>query len=197
MTEVYELSAAQLKQAYREKRLSRREAVEASLSRCDLVNPVVNGVIYRFDERALREADEADRDAGDRSSLPLDGVPITVSEIYAVEGSSQPLGVPALEEVTVSKADDELVVRLREAGAIIVGKTAIPEGFFRWNTVSSLFGETLNARDTSRSAGGSGGGAATAVASGIVPIAFHGDGGGSLQEVLAGLEGVRVAEPRK
>lgn len=180
MAEIFEMSAADLLEAYRAKDLTRREVVESQLARCDEVNPTVNGVIYRFDERALREADEADQQVGDRGHLPLDGVPVTVSEIYRVEGCPEPFGMPAMES-NVAETDDIIVERLRKAGAIIIGKTAIPEGFFRWNSVSTLFGETRSARDPACSAGGSGGGAATAVAAGIVPLAFHGDGGGSLR----------------
>lgn len=179
-TNIFEMSVTDILEAYRTKKLSRRQVVESQLARCDQVNPKINGVIYRFDERALQEADEADRQASDRSQLPLDGVPITVSEWYSVKGCAEPWGMPGLEK-NVAEADDFIVDRLRQAGAIIIGKTSIPEGFIRWNSVSTLFGETRSARDTSCAAGGSGGGGATAVAAGIVPLAFHADGGGSLR----------------
>lgn len=178
--QIYEMSVSEILEAYSTNKLTRRQVIEAQLARIDETNPAVNGVIYRFDENALREADEADRETGDRSHLPLDGIPVTVSEWYSVKDCPEPWGMPGREN-DLAEADDFLVDRIRKAGAIIVGKTSIPEGFIRWNSVSTLFGETRSARDISCAAGGSGGGAATAVAAGMVPLAFHADGGGSLR----------------
>lgn len=191
--DIHELSATELLAAYRSRDLSRREVVAAHLARIDEINDAVNGVIYRFDERALREAEEADRRAADREDLLLDGVPVLVSDWYHVEGVPQPMGVRAWAE-SVDDADDPVVQRVRGAGAIILGKSSVPEFYIRWNAVSELFGETRNARDLGCSAGGSGGGAATAVAGGIVPIAFHADLGGSLR-VPASFCGIIALRP--
>jgi amidase len=178
--EIYEMSAIQLIEAYRSKTLTRREVVEAHLKRIDEINPHTNAVIHRFDERALREAEEADQRADERDGLLLDGVPVMVSDWYSVEGVPHSFGVKAWKD-NISKADDAVVDRIRKAGAIILGKTSTPEFFIRWNSIGEQFGETRNGRDVARSAGGSGGGAAASVASGLVPIAFHADLGGSLR----------------
>jgi amidase len=194
LTAIHEMTATALLQAYRTGALTRREVVEAQLARIDAVNPGVNAVIDRFDERALAEAAAADRaPASERAGLALDGVPVVVSDWYAVEGSPQTLGVKAFAGV-VSDADDAVVDRIRAAGAIILGKAAIPEMALRWNVVSELYGETRNPRDLGCSAGGSGGGVAAAVASGMAPIGFHADAGGSLR-VPAGFCGIVALRP--
>lgn len=193
MPPIHEMSATELIAAYRDGTLTRREVVAAQLDRIDQVNPSTNGVIYRFDEQALKEAEDADANAAQRTHLPLDGVPILISDLYNIAGVPQALGVPALKD-NVAEEDDVIVRRLRAAGAIILGKTAVPEYLVRWNTVSELFGQTRNARNPDLAAGGSGGGAATSVAAGLAPLAIHGDLGGSLR-VPASWCGVLTLRP--
>lgn len=191
---IHELTAVALKDAYRTGSLTRLEVVEALLARIDACNPAINAIVHRLDDEARRTARDADAAAdGDRAGLPLDGVPIVVSDWYAVAGAPQTLGVKALADV-VSQADDPIVDRLRAAGAIILGKAPIPEMALRWNVVSELYGETRNPRDTACSAGGSGGGVAAAVAAGMAPIGFHADAGGSLR-VPAAFCGVLTLRP--
>ena len=189
---IHTMTAVEIKTAYSEGALSRREVVEALLARIDAVNHATNGIIYRFDERALGEAEVGDRVGEDGERGLLDGIPVLVSDWYAIEGVPRAMGVKAWADEK-SDADDALVRRLRAAGAIIIAKTAVPEFYVRWNSVSELFGETLNARDLTCSAGGSGGGAATSVAAGIAPIAFHADLGGSvrLPATFCGVTGIR------
>lgn len=191
---IHEMTAVALKEAYRAGTLTRLEVVEALLARIDAVNPAINAIVHRFDDEARQAARDADRAAdGDRAGLTLDGVPVVVSDWYEVAGAPQTLGVKALADV-VSAADDPIVDRLRAAGAIILGKAPIPEMALRWNVVSELYGETRNPRDTSCSAGGSGGGVAAAVAAGFAPIGFHADAGGSLR-VPAAFCGVLALRP--
>ncbi len=194
MQAIHEMTAAELVEAYRAGRLTRREVVQAQLARIDEVNPAVNAIIDRFDAAALEQADAADRaPAAERAALALDGVPVVVSDWYAVKGSPQTMGVRAFAD-NVSDEDDAVVDRLRRAGAIIIAKAAIPEMALRWNVVSELYGQTRNPRDLSCSAGGSGGGVAAAVASGMAPSGFHADAGGSLR-VPAAFCGIVTLRP--
>lgn len=181
MSEIHEMSAVDLKSAYHNGTLTRYEVVEALLRRVEEFNPVINSLLITFGERALEEAKYADAaDQSDRRKLPLDGVPVIVSDWYAVAGAPSTQGVVAFKD-NVAPSDDAVIHRIREAGAIILGKAPIPEAALRWNLVSELYGETLNPRDTTRSAGGSGGAVAASVASGFAPIGFHADAGGSLR----------------
>jgi len=194
MAAIHEMTATELIGAYRSGALTRTEVVEAQLARIDEVNPIVNAVIARFDEEALAAARAADAaPAQERAALALDGVPVIVSDWYSVAGAPQTMGVVAFRDV-VSPADDPVVERLRAAGAILLGKAPIPEMALRWNLLSELYGETRNPRDPSCSAGGSGGGVAAAVASGMAPIGFHADAGGSLR-VPAAFCGIVALRP--
>ena len=158
--------------------LSRREVVEAHAARIEEVNGAVNALVdLRLDE-ALAEASAADAAGG--AGGPLDGVPVSIKENFDVAGMPTTAGIPSRAELAPER--DELSVRrLREAGAIVLGKGNMPDLAIRWNTISSLHGVTRNPRDPGLTVGGSSGGEAAAVAAGMVPLGLGSDYGGSIR----------------
>jgi amidase len=153
------------------------ELVDAAIARIDRLNPTLNAVIHERFEQARAEA------TGILPNGPLRGVPIVVKDL---DGSStndpRHLGNRRLKEIGATvDHDSELVARLRRAGCIIVGKTNTPEFGLMPTTEPLAYGATRNPWDLSRSPGGSSGGSGAAVASGMVPLAHGGDGGGSLR----------------
>lgn len=159
--------------------VSSRELVELCLSRIARLDPVLNAFRVTFPERALAEADQADgrRRAGDER--PLLGVPIAIKDDCDVAGEVTALGTDAVDRPAA--ADAEVVRRLRAAGAVIVGKTQVPEMMMFPFTESPVYGVTRNPWDLQRTSGGSSGGSATAVAAGLVPAALGSDGAGSIR----------------
>lgn len=181
----------------REGQLSSRELVAACLARIDRHNPRLNAFTNVLHHKALAEADERDRArAAGEPVGPLDGVPVAVKEELDVAGEVTTFGgrgnsVPA-------PRDAEVVRRLRDAGAVVVGKTAMPE-FGQWPfTESVAFGVTRNPWHLDHSPGGSSGGTAVAVATGLVPFGMGGDGGGSIRIPAAccGLYGLKPQRGR-
>ncbi len=174
-------TAVETAAAVRQARHTARYAVEASLARIAVVEPRVRACTVVRAEAARAEADALDASGPD---LPghrgaLAGVPIAVKEEYDVTGDVTTLGGHG--NSTPAQADSEVVRRLRAAGAVIVARTAMPEfGQFPF-TESVRYGRTHNPWDLTRSPGGSSGGSAAAVASGMVPIAMGADGGGSIR----------------
>lgn len=161
--------------------ISRREVALAHLGRIEAEEATIGAFSARRDpELVLAEAERADaRPATDRA-LPLDGVPMIVKEAFDVAGLPSTEGVRARADNRAA-ADSLAVARLREAGALILGKGKQPDFKSRWNTVSELHGATRNPRDPSRSAGGSSGGDAAAVAAGFAAAGLGSDYGGSIR----------------
>ena len=179
MAELHELSATRLAELVRSEEVSRREVVEAHLAQIDRLNGEVNAIVELRAEAALAEADV--RDAGRaRTGGPLDGVPVSIKQNFDVEGMATTRGVPARRDL-VADRDEAAVRRVREAGAIVIGKANMPDHAMRWNTISSLHGDTRNPRDRSLTVGGSSGGDAAAVAAGMAPLALGTDYGGSIR----------------
>jgi len=173
-------SAAELAALVRAKEASAREVVQAHLARIDAVNGDLNAIVTRVDERALAEAEGIDRlAASDRDALPLAGVPFTVKDVIATAGVRTTAGTPVLRD-WVPRFDATVVRRLREAGAILIGKTNCPEWAMFPYTRNSLFGETRNPLGPV-TVGGSSGGEAAAVASGCSALGVGTDFGGSLR----------------
>jgi amidase len=163
----------------RNRQVSARELTELSLSRIEATQPTLNAFRCVRAERALAEADEADRrlQAGDQA--PLLGVPIAIKDDLDLEGETTAFGCAGAFEPKT--ADAEAVRRLREAGAVIVGKTNSPE-FGQWPlTEGPAFGTTRNPWSLAHTPGGSSGGSAAAVAAGLVPAALGSDGLGSIR----------------
>ncbi len=160
--------------------VSTRTVVDESLDRIAELNPRFNAFTVVLIEQARAEADarDATRAAGEPLG-PLHGVPVAIKEELDVAGCVTSYGGRA--NSTPAAHDGEVVRRLRAAGAVVVGKTTMPEfGSFPF-TESEATGYTLNPWDESRSPGGSSGGSAVAVATGMVPVAIGGDGGGSIR----------------
>ena len=181
--------------AIREKRLGSRELVAATLERIQRYDGRLNAFTTVLADQALAEADARDSAAEDDRG-PLHGVPVAIKEELDVAGCVTTFGGKA--NVTPAAQDAEAVRRLRAAGAVIVGKTNMPE-FGQWPfTESVAHGITRNPWDTSRSTGGSSGGTAAAVAAGLVPAAIGGDGGGSIRIPAAccGLFGLKPQRGR-
>jgi amidase len=187
-------SAIEQAELVRSGEVSSRELVEASLVAIDRLNDDLNAVVTRCDERALAEAD-AVQPGDDR---PLAGVPLLVKDLAALtEGVRTTMGMRALEDWAPSH-DSATVRRLRGAGAIVVGKTNLPELGILPVSEPLRFGPARNPWDTSRTPGGSSGGSAAAVAAGIVAIAHGNDGGGSIRipASCCGLVGLKPARGR-
>jgi amidase len=179
-----------------EGQLKSRDFVEIYLDRIQRYDPKLNAFRVVFRERARMEADQADarREAGDRR--PLLGVPIAVKDEFDVAGEDTCVGSNAYGEP--ARADSEIVRRVRAAGAVLIGKTNVPElCAFPW-TESATWGATRNPWDLDRSPGGSSGGSAAAVAAGLVGAALAADGGGSIRFPAAycGLFGLKTQRGR-
>lgn len=169
--------ATDLASMVRSGEVSARELVEASYDAIGRLNDDINAFVTLCEERALQEADEVD--AGDER--PLAGVPIAIKDLGPLtEGVRTTFGMRLLGDF-VPDHDSALVRRLREAGAIIVGKTNTPELGLVPTTEPERFGPARNPWDRSRTTGGSSGGSAAAVASGMVPVGHANDGGGSIR----------------
>jgi amidase len=181
MDELCDRPAIELEAMLRVREVSAREVLDAHLERIDRWNPVVNAIVTRTTESALRRAAELDESLA-RGEEPgaLHGLPIAHKDLVDTAGIRTTYGSPIFAE-NVPEEDDPFVTRLREAGSVMVGKTNTPEFGAGSHTFNPVFGATRNPYDVSRSAGGSSGGAAAALATGLVPIADGSDLGGSLR----------------
>ena len=174
--------------------LSCRELVEYHLKRIEKLDPILNAFRIVLAERALADADEAQKRLQSGDEAPLLGVPIAIKDEWDVAGVSSMCGTGI--DLGPATADCSVVRRLKEAGAIIVGKTHLPEFGASNVTESATWGVTRNPWDLNRTPGGSSGGSAAAVAAGCVGAAIGGDGGGSIRNPAAccglfGLKGQR------
>jgi amidase len=173
------LSAVELRRLLGAGELSATEAVAACLERIDALNGSLNAVVTVDPEGALAAARRAD--AAPRGDAPLlHGVPIGIKDLVDVAGMRTTFGSPIYRD-RVASEDASHVARLRDAGAIVVGKTNTSEFGAGSQTFNPVFGATRNPYDLTRTAGGSSGGAAAAVAAGMLPFADGSDFGGSLR----------------
>ncbi|MFB4274979.1 MULTISPECIES: amidase [unclassified Nonomuraea] len=181
MSELHYLTATELARLIRTRQVSAVEVLQAHLDRIEEVNPRVNAVVTLVAERAIEAAKAADAalSSGERAG-PLHGVPVAHKDLVDTAGIRTTYGSP-LFAGNVPDEDDLIVRRLRAAGAVTVGKTNTPEFGTGSHTVNEVFGATRNPYDLSKSAGGSSGGAAVALATGMVPLADGSDMGGSLR----------------
>ncbi|MEW9529709.1 amidase [Microbispora sp. NPDC049125] len=181
MAQLWELDAGDLARLVRDEQVSRREVVQAHLDRIDAVNSRVNAVTVVLGEEALRAADTADKALREGEAAgPLCGVPMTIKENVDVAGSATTLGIAALRDA-VAPCDAPHIAELRAAGAIPVGRTNMPEFGMRWHTGNGLRGATRNPWSAGHTPGGSSGGDAVAVATGMAPVGMGNDGAGSLR----------------
>ena len=181
MDHVWRKSATELARLIAGKEVSSTEVVEAHLARIAAVNPKVNAVVRVLATEARAAALEADRTVAAGGPLgPLHGVPFTVKENIDMAGLPTTWGVPALAQAVVP-LDAPIVERMRAAGGIPIGRTNLPDMALRVHTDSSLHGLTRNPWNLARTTGGSSGGEAVALATGMSPIGLGNDIGGSLR----------------
>ncbi|WP_193610618.1 amidase [Nocardioides lijunqiniae] len=174
--------------------LTARQVADAALARIAATDPGLNAFSVVLGDAARAEADARDEQPDERG--PLHGVPVAIKEELDVAGCVTTFGGEA--NTTPATEDGEVVRRLRAAGAVVVGKTTMPE-FGAWPyTESSSRGITRNPWDRTRTPGGSSGGTAAAVASGMVPVGIGGDGGGSIRipSAMCGLFGLKPQRGR-
>jgi aspartyl-tRNA(Asn)/glutamyl-tRNA(Gln) amidotransferase subunit A len=180
--DVTRLSATELLALYRMRELSPVEATRAVLARIDSRNAAINAYCLVRDDEALASAKQSEQRwrAGEPAGL-LDGVPVSVKDLLLTSGWPTLRGSLTIDKAGPWNVDAPAVARLREHGAVLLGKTTTPEFGWKGVTDSPLTGVTRNPWDLGRTAGGSSGGAAAAVASGLGPLALGTDGGGSIR----------------
>ena len=188
--------AARQAEMVRAGEVSPKELVELCLRRIERHDPTLNAFRKVLAEKALLEAEQAEARLRAGEERPLLGVPIAVKDEVDVAGEVKTIGTDGFTEPAT--ADCEMVRRLREAGAIVVGLTLLPEMAICGFTESATYGVTRNPWNPQRSTGGSSGGSAAAVAAGLVPIATAGDGAGSIRIPAAscGLFGLKPSRGR-
>jgi amidase len=176
--------------------VSARDVIEASLARIEALNPRLNAFRVVFAEQAFSDARAADERRKGGLSLPLDGVAVAIKDDADVVGEVTAWGTDAYGDA--KSTDSEVVKRLRSAGAILIGKTNVPEmTLWPW-TASKTWGTTRNPWDLARTPGGSSGGSAVAVATGMCAFALGSDGGGSIRypAALTGIFGLKPQRDR-
>lgn len=182
-----EIGAAETARRIRSGEITATQAVDAAISRIEAVNGRLNAVVTPLFEQARDEAREADELIAKRGpeSLPtLFGVPITIKDCFPVAGARFTAG-SWFHRDDVADTDAVAVTRLREAGAIVLGKTNVPDMCWGFETVNPVFGRTVSARGDSYSAGGSSGGEAVIIAAGGSSLGLGSDIGGSLRNPAA------------
>jgi amidase len=181
MDELWRWTAADLAHGIRTRQFSSREALSACIARTEQVNPRLNAIVDLRAEEAFRAADEADRAVARGDALgPLHGVPVTTKVNVDQTGCATTNGIVAFKDA-IAREDSPVVANLRASGAIIFGRTNTPAFSFRWFTDNDLHGRTLNPWSREHTPGGSSGGASSAVASGMGPIAHGNDFAGSVR----------------
>lgn len=180
-TDLCFLTATELTHRIRTKALSCREVMTAHLAQIERVNPKVNAIVTFLPEQALEHAHRADEALAHGDEVgPLHGLPIAHKDLVWTKGIRTTFGSPIFKDF-VPDQDEIIVERLRNAGAISIGKTNTPEFGAGSQTFNAVFGETLNPYDLTKTCGGSSGGAAVALACGMQPLADGSDLGGSLR----------------
>ncbi|HTR15365.1 MAG TPA: amidase [Roseiarcus sp.] len=198
MSGLWTRSASELAAGIARKAFSSAEVVEAHLQRIEAVNSRVNAVVRILGEEARRDAAEVDRRVAAGETLgPLHGVPFTIKENIDMAGLPTTWGVPALAQAVVPM-DAPIVERMRAAGAIPIGRTNLPDMGLRVHTDSSLHGLTRNPWNAGRTCGGSSGGEAVALATGMSPLGLGNDIGGSLRNPAnaCGIASIRPTQGR-
>ncbi len=194
MNDLTFLPAVQMAEQIRHRKISPVELVEAHLRKIKKLNPVLNAFVQVDAEGAFRQAREAEVAVRRGAKLgALHGVPVSIKSSIEVAGFRCEAGTK-LRQGTVASQDAPLVSRLRDAGAIILGTTNTPELLMAWETDNLLYGRTNNPWDLTRTPGGSSGGEAAAIASGMSAAGVGSDGGGSIR-VPAHFSGICGLKP--
>jgi amidase len=179
------MSTVELARLIRAKKLSAREVLAAHLKQMERVNPKVNAIVTLVPEMAAEAAAKADEMQARGEKLgPLHGLPVAHKDLVETRGIRTTFGSLLYKDYVPAK-DDLIVERLRRAGAITIGKTNTPEFGAGSQTFNKVFGATHNPYDLTKTCGGSSGGAAVALACGLVPVADGSDTGGSLRNPAA------------
>lgn len=193
MTTIISLTATELAQKIKAGELSASEVADAYIRRIEEVNPRLNAVVIPLFEQARKEAQVADaaRKRGDALG-PLHGVPITIKEQFLLKGTATTFGLPNQKNHRAAE-DGPLVKRLREAGAIILGKTNTSQLLFYIESDNPVYGRTNNPWNLDRTPGGSSGGEAAIIAASGSPLGLGGDLGGSIREPahFCGIQGLK------
>jgi len=192
------MNATEMADLIRRKKLSARETMDAHLKQIERVNPKVNAIVTLVAEQAIENARKADEAQARGAALgPLHGLPIAHKDLVETAGIRTTYGSRIFKD-NIPKHDAILVERIRNAGAICLGKTNTPEFGAGSQTFNAVFGATKNPFDLTKTCGGSSGGAAVSLASGMLPIADGSDSGGSLRNPAAfcGVVGFRVSPGR-
>ena len=191
-------TAAQMAGAVRDRKISARELMQSCLTRIEQVNPTLNALAEIDPDAVLAEADAADRQLAKGTGVgPLHGVPVATKINTDQKGFATSNGIAAFREM-VAIEDGPPVANLRRAGAVFVGRSNSPAFALRWVTDNDVYGLTLNPWSREHTPGGSSGGAAAAVAAGMVPLAQGNDIGGSVRQpaFCCGIAGLRPTSGR-
>ena len=193
MSELWQLPGHEIADLVRSKKISAVEVTKAHLSRLDTVNPKLNAVVQEMPDAAIKDAEEIDRlvKSGNDPGV-LCGVPVTIKVLADQKGYATTNGLK-LQKNLIAETDSPIVSNIKKAGGVIIGRTNTPAFSLRWFTNNDLHGQTLNPHNKAITPGGSSGGASSAVASGICPIAHGTDIGGSIRypAYACGLHGLR------
>jgi amidase len=193
------MRAVDMVQAIRAKKLSAREVMQAHLQQISRVNGKVNAIVtFVPEEQLMAQAAAADESLAHGKWLgPLHGLPVAVKDLHETQGIRTTYGSP-LHKDNVPKADCRVVQREKEAGAIVLGKTNVPEFGLGSQTFNPVFGPTHNPYDLTKTCGGSTGGGAVTVACGMAPLADGSDMGGSLRNPpnFCNVVGIRTSPGR-
>ncbi len=185
MTEPCDLTAVEARTLIGRKRLSPVELLESCLTRIGQVNPAVNAVVALDTDRARATAKQAEQAVMRGDALgPLHGLPVGIKDLEETAGLRTTWGSPIFRD-HVPEKDAGAVARIRAAGGIVIGKTNTPEFGLGANTRNSVYGATGNPFDPTKSAAGSSGGSAVALATGMAPLCSGSDTGGSLRNPAA------------
>jgi amidase len=164
-----------------EGKVSAVEVLQAHFARIDATNPTMNAVVWQDRDAALAEARACDAEtARGESRGALHGVPVTVKESFDIAGAPTTWGIPEWAD-NIAETDSDVVQRYRAAGAVVFGKTNVPLKLVEWQSFNAVYGSTSNPWDTTRTPGGSSGGSAAALASGMSALEAGSDIGSSIR----------------
>jgi len=180
MSDLDYASIADLAAALQARKLSAIELLEVVIARIETLDSRINAMVVRDFERARIAAKEADAMLARGDTRPLLGIPVSLKEPFNVEGLPTTWGMPKFRDF-MPAADALVVTRLKQAGAVILGKTNIPIGLREFQSYNEIYGTTNNPYDLARSPGGSSGGCAAALAAGFGPLSIGSDIGGSIR----------------
>jgi amidase len=198
MDEIIYSSATELARAIREREVSSEEVVEAHLARIEEVNPKLNAVVQLTADAARARAREADAALARGDAWgPLHGVPVTIKDAFETTGIISAGGTKGRAGY-VPQEDATGVARYKAAGAVVLGKTNVPEVALAFESDNLVYGQTKNPYDLARTPGGSSGGEAAAVASGMSPLGLGSDAGGSIRlpAHFCGIAGIKPTSGR-